>query len=480
MSKKEKIDPEYYMEKAPVSKAIRYMAIPMILMTMIDVIYNMTDAYFIGMLNNTAMLAAITLAMPFMVLTMAISMLFSIGGSTFVSRLMGEKNTEKTKLVSSTSFWFSVISGAIVGVVCLIFLTPLVHLFGAGGDVFPYARDYVMILAAGSPFLIANFVLSGLIRGEGASKVALMGLLISVLANLILDPIFIFGLNGGIMGAAVALIVGNILSVSYYIYHITSKSRVESVSLKHFTPSKEILTEIFKVGVGGLMMAGFMFISMLVFNNYFAMYGDAAVAGFGVGFRVVQISDAVGMGITEGVVPLIAYAYSAGNFVRLKELLRKTAIYLASVTILMAVILSVIRSPLIGLFSSDPEVISMGGQVLTIMLLATIFAAFASFFEGIFQAFGKGMQSSVMGIVRGASLMPIVIVMNALFLLNGVLWSSLVADVLACALGLVLWYTLKKKGLERPATGADRTDGQNMIAEGPEVTAGKEIIQATN
>jgi putative MATE family efflux protein len=480
MSKKEKVDPEYYMEKAPVSKAIRYMVIPMILMSMIDVIYNITDAYFIGMLNNTAMLAAITLAMPFMVLTMAISMLFSIGGSTFVSRLMGEKNTEKTKLVSSTSFWFSIISGAIVGVICLIFLTPLVHLFGAGGDVFPYARDYIMVLAIGSPFLIANFVLSGLIRGEGSSRVALVGLLISVLANLILDPVFIFGLNGGMIGAAAALIIGNILSVSYYIHHITSKSRIESVSPKHFMPSKEILAEIFKVGVGALMMAGFMFISMLVFNNYFALYGETAIAGFGVGFRVVQVSEAIGMGITEGVVPLIAYAYSAGNVVRLKEILKKTATYLCIVTVVMAVTMSFVRSPLIGLFTSDPEVISIGGQVLTIMLLATIFAAFASLFEGIFQAFGKGIQCSVLGIVRGASMMPIVIIMNALFLLNGVLWSSFIADVLSCALGLILWYMMTKKGLERTVKGAVHTKRENLTTKEPEFSAEKEIVQATN
>jgi len=435
----------YYLEKAPVSKAIMHMVIPMMLSLMAMLLYNITDAFFIGKLNNTAMMAAVTLALPFSTILMALGNLFGAGAGTYVSRLLGESDFKSVKSVSSVNFWSSLITGCIFMLICLPLLTPILHLLGANGATMSYTRDYVLIFVIGAPFIIANFSLEQIVRAEGASTASMIGMLSGVIINMILDPIFIFVFHLDILGAALASVLGNMFSVAWYIYYLQKKSTVQSVSIKDFKPSKKIYKNIFKVGVSAFLLDGFMAITCLLANNFAVIYGDNVVAGFGICQRIVQIVDFVSISFSMGTVPLIAFAYSAKSNERLSKIIRITTLYLVSITIGLSVILLVFRAQIIGVFSIDPKVIAIGQTILIAQLCSTIFAGLSALFTGIFQAFGKGVQSTVMSIMRGIAFIPILIIGNLLFAVNGVIWAMTISEAFACMVGVILYLTLKEK-----------------------------------
>lgn len=443
--KQQEKDTVYYLEKAPVPKAIAHMSIPMVMGMVVNMIYNIADAYFIGRLNHTAMLAAITLALPFTAILMAVGQIFGIGGSTYIARLLGEKEEGNARKASSVNFYLALLSGLVFMLICLPFLSPVLQVLGAKGETLQYTKDFVLVYAVGSPFVIANFTLAETVRAEGASTESMIGMVISVVINIILDPVFIFTLKMNVMGAAFATVIGNVCAALYYVWYLKEKSKVQSVSRKDFKPTGEMLSNIFKVGISAFLLNIFLVVSSLMFNNYAMIYGDNVVAAFGVANRVVQICDFIGMGLYTGVVPLIAFTYSAAKQERLSQVLKTTALYLVGITLVVAIMLFLFRQQVIGIFSTDDAVIHAGVETLTALLVSTLFAGFSGLFTSMFQAFGKGVQSNIMSVARGVALIPIIILGNISFGLNGVIWSLPVSEFCACIVGLLLWMSSKKK-----------------------------------
>jgi multidrug efflux pump len=448
MNQIEKNDAMYYLEKAPVPEAIAHMAIPMVLGMIVNMIYNITDAYFIGRLENTSMLASMTLALPFTTILMALGEIFGTGGSTYISRLLGEKNMEGVKKASSVNFYLSLFSGIVFLLICISALPFVLNMLGATGETWMHTRDYIFAYAIGSPFIIANFTLAQTVRGEGAATESMIGMIISVAVNIILDPVFIFLFKMDVLGASIATVIGNICAVIYYIYYLKEKSSVQSVSFKDFKPSKEIICNIFKIGISAFLLSGFLIVSSLMFNHYAVMYGDHVVAAFGVANRVCQISDFVGMGLYMGVVPLIAFSYSSNNTERLSKVLKTTALYLVSIILAIAVVLFIFRTQVLELFSSDEAVITIGAVILAALLVSTLFAGLSGLLTSMFQAFGKGGQANIMSAARGVALIPIIMIGNSLFQLNGVIWSMTASEICAALIGLFLWLSSKKEIME--------------------------------
>lgn len=439
----------YYLEKAPVTKAIAHMAIPMILGMVVNMVYNITDAYFIGRLNSTPMLASITLALPFTTILMALGELFGTGGSTYISRLLGEKKIDCIRKASSVNLYLSLFSGIIFMLACLPALSPILKLLGATGETLLYTKSFIIAYAIGSPFVIANFTLAQMVRGEGAATESMIGMIVSVAVNIVLDPVFIFLFHMDVMGASIATVIGNACAVIYYIFYLKNKSQFQSVSIKDFKPDKEILFNILKIGISAFLLSGFLIVSSLMFNNYAVMYGDHVVAAFGVANRICQISDFIGMGLYMGVVPLIAYSYSSNNTERLNKILRTTALYLVGIICSIAVVLFLFRTQVFKMFSSDEAVIKIGVIILSALLLSTLFAGISGLLTSMFQAFGKGFQSNVMSVTRGVALIPIIIIGNSLFQLNGVIWSMTSSEICACLIGLFLWVISKKDIMQK-------------------------------
>lgn len=433
----------YWLLDAPVTKAIWHMAIPMMLGMSINIIYNITDTFFIGRLNDTAALAAISLLLPFTTILMAIGNLFGTGGSTLFSRLLGSENTDRTKQCSATTLWLSFLFGLLTAIISIIFSNYIIRLLGADSNTFAYVKQYLIFYGMGAPFIIANFTLEQLIRGDGKSVESMIGMMISIGANIILDPILMFGLQLGISGAAIATVIGNAFAVIYYIVCIQRADNQLSALPKYFRLEKQMLKEIFLVGLSAMLLDILLIVSSLMFNYYALKYGDYVLAGFGISQKLVQIVDLIGMGLYMGVIPLIATAYGARNELRVKEIIKKTALYLALVITCLFTILFTCRNFIVHCFSNDSDVIRIGAYILTVQLCSSFFAAGAGLLTGIFQAKGEGTLAVVMSVMRGIMLIPAIIFGNYLFKMNGVIFSLLVAEAISCITGLVL-YKLKK------------------------------------
>lgn len=433
----------YWLLDAPVTKAIWHMAIPMMLGMSINIIYNITDTFFIGRLNDTAALAAISLLLPFTTILMAIGNLFGTGGSTLFSRLLGSENTDRTKQCSATTLWLSFLFGLLTAIISIIFSNYIIRLLGADSNTFAYVKQYLIFYGMGAPFIIANFTLEQLIRGDGKSVESMIGMMISIGANIILDPILMFGLQLGIRGAAIATVIGNAFAVIYYIVCIQRADNQLSALPKYFRLEKQMLKEIFLVGLSAMLLDILLIVSSLMFNYYALKYGDYVLAGFGISQKLVQIVDLIGMGLYMGVIPLIATAYGARNELRVKEIIKKTALYLALVITCLFTILFTCRNFIVHCFSNDSDVIRIGAYILTVQLCSSFFAAGAGLLTGIFQAKGEGTPVVVMSVMRGIMLIPAIIFGNYLFKMNGVIFSLLVAEAISCITGLVL-YKLKK------------------------------------
>lgn len=443
-------DSLYFLEKAPVPKAIAHMAIPMTLSMVLDLVYNLVNAFFIGQLSNTAMMAAITLAFPFQILLMGVAQIFGVGAGTLIARLLGEKNEEAVKRTSAVAFYLSLAAGVLVTVVLLPILQPLLGLMGIRGEALTATSDYLVVMLLGSPFVIATIALAELIRSEGASTASMTGMVISIVINICLDPLLIFVFKMNVTGAALATVLANFVAVAFFVRHLAFKSPYQSLKLRDFRPTKALLADIFQVGFAAFLFSTLMIVAALVFNVYALKYGDSVVAAFGVANRLVQIVEFLGSGIFAGIVPLMAYSYASGNHHRLSQVIRTSLTVFATITLVLGTLFFVFRIPIFSLFSGDPQVLQIGFVILAAMLLATLFSGISSIYTDVFQAFGAGLQSNAMALIRGLALVPMIVLGNLWFGLEGTIWSLMAAEVTASILGTLLWLASRKKLMSRP------------------------------
>lgn len=379
----------YYFEKAPVTKAVAHFAVPMMLGTSMNVIYSILNAYFLGTLHNTAMLTALALTLPLFAIIMALGNLIGMGGGTFISRLLGEKKYDDVKHVSSFAFYSSLVLGLIVMAVGLPLINPIVHGLGATPDSFGFTKDYVVIMLIGSPFVILFFTLENNVRSEGAAITSMIGMILSVVVNIILDALVIFVLHWGVIGVATATVISNFGASAYYTFHIGYKSQFLAASLKWFKATKDILSNVFKIGVPVFIMCILLGAMSLVLNHFLVEYGDQAVAAYGISSRLLQFPEFILMGLCEGVVPLIAFTFTA-NKVRMQQTIGFTIKAIVALAVIFGVIVYLTSDRLIGLFTNDPQLIEMGSYILHVTFLFLFISGTTTLFTGIFQATAQG------------------------------------------------------------------------------------------
>lgn len=327
-------------------------------------------------------------------------------------------------------------------------------LLGADAVTFAYVKEYLLFYGLGAPIIAANFTLEQLVRGDGKSVESMLGMMISVGTNIVLDPIFMFGLHYGIGGAAIATVLGSAAAVMYYIVSIQQADGQLSVRPHDFKPEKAMLKEIFSVGVSAMLMDVLLVVSSLLFNYYAMQYGDYVLAGFGISQKIVQIVDLISMGLYMGVIPLVAVASGAHNSSRAREVILKTAQYLVLLITGLFLVLLCFRRMIIRCFSADPDVLHIGAFILTVQLCSSFFAAGTGLLTGIFQAEGDGAKATIMTVTRGIILIPVVILGNRFFGVEGVIYSLLAAEMVSCLMGLVLYKTPSKRRISAAQSSA--------------------------
>ncbi len=439
----------HYFEKAPVAKAVAHFAVPMMLGTSMSVIYSILNAFFLGTLHNTAMLTALALTLPLFALIMALGNLIGMGSGTFISRLLGEKKYDDAKHVSSFAFYSSLVLGLIVMAVGFPLIDSIVRGLGATPDSFGFTKDYVTIMLIGSPFVVLFFTLENIVRSEGAAITSMAGMILSVIVNVVLDALVIFVFHWDVIGVACATIVANLAASVFYSIHLGYKSSFLSISAKWFKISLDILSNVFKIGIPVFVMSLFLGAMSLVLNHFLIEYGDQAAAAYGISSRLMQFPEFILMGLCEGVVPLIAFLFTA-NKLRMKQTIGFTLKAIAALAAVFGVMVYLISDHLVGLFTNDPQLIEMGSYILHVTFLSLFITGITTLFTGIFQATAQGTAAFIMSIIQGMTLIPVLYIANRMNGFHGVVWSLVIADAVAFLVGAFMLYVLRNK--LQPAT----------------------------
>jgi multidrug efflux pump len=434
----------WYLSAAPIVRALLHLCVPMAAAMIVGAVYNVINAGFIGSLHDTTLLAAITFGTPLLGLVMGVGGVFGAGGGALVSRLLGAAEHDPTKAseikrVSSFALWGAVIVGAILGGIGLLLLHPLVAVLGANAAAVPATTSYVAVMLAFVPVLAAAFCLEQLVRAEGAARQVMIGLIGSTVANLVFDILFILVLHWGVAGAALSMGLANLGVVVYFIVWLQRHSEHMSLAPRWFTLSATVLKPVFGVGIGELLQSAFLIVTSLVLNNLAAGYGDGPLAAMGVAVRIAQVPEFLVMGVTIGVLPLLAYSFGKGDRARLSAALRGSAIAVGVITVVFATVVFLLRDQVFSAFVADRSVLAIGVTILTAQLVAMIANGFTGLLTSLFQATGRSVPSIVISMGQGVLFIPIVILGNLWFGLPGIIWSLTVSEVLVFLVGAGMW-----------------------------------------
>lgn len=451
---KENID---IMENEPVKSAILKLALPTMIAMAVQIIYNLTDMFFIGQTGNPDMVAAITVASPIFMFAQAIGNVFGVGSSSYISRKLGEKEYDEAKHTSAVAIYTSTIAAIVITVLLLIFMEPLLPIIGTSSKTIDFTRDYLKIIAIFAPALVLQVSLSGIVRSEGATRKAMIGMVIGIVINIILDPIFIlerinvFGLsiNGlglGTAGAAWATITGNIIGAIYFITHFISKKTILSIKLKDFKPTKKIYGETFKIGIPSAISSLIMSISFILVNILASSYGDYVVAGNGVQMRVASMAFMLIMGMAQGYQPFAGYCYGSKKYDRLISGFKITLLYSTILSVLSTIFFLSYGKDIIKLFIDDVPTIDAGWQFLKAFCIAVPFIGIQVTLMVTFQSTGKALKAMIVSLGRQCIIyIPLLLILNKLFGFSGFIYAQPIADNLTTVIAVILSVSFLKE-----------------------------------
>ena len=436
-------------ETLAVPKAIAKLALPTMLGMLVTVIYNLADTFFVGQLNDANQVAAVTLTTPVFMWFMALGSIFGIGGGSYISRLLGQKQFDKCKTTCSVAFYLAIVVGVICMTLGIIFIDPLLSLIGANNATWEFTKSYLVIFIAGAPFVIVSFVFGQIIRAEGAAKQAMIGMMIGTILNIILDPLFIITFKLDVAGAAYATVIANIVTVLYYIRYCLKESPYLSVLPKHFKISRDILKNIFPIGIPASLNGLLFGTSALVLNNVAKSYGNSVIAAIGIVSKATMFPAMLLIGLCVGIQPLIGYNYAAGNHKRLTDVIKTTLIFGTIFGIITTIMLVFLSPYIVSAFLDDAEVISLGTRILNINTLSIPFLCTLFLMTNIFQALGKALPSMILSISRqGLIFIPVVVIANNLIGLNGIIWAQPISDILSSIIAVLLYIKTCCKDIE--------------------------------
>jgi multidrug efflux pump len=432
---------------APVPKAVINNVVPSIVSMIMVLIYNLADTFFIGQTKNAYMVAAISVATPAFLLFMAIGMLFGIGGTSLISRSLGEGKAEKARNASAFCFWTGLVIGIFSMIVIFVFAVPVSRAIGASDDTVGYASQYLSIVSTAIPFLIVSNSFSNIIRAEGNANVAMMGMLIGNLINIVLDPVMILGLGWDVAGAAIATVLGNVFAALYYIRHLLSKNASLSILPKYYRAGSGIAAGVLAIGIPASLNSILMSLSNIVVNNIMIAYGDMAVAGLGVAMKVNMIVVMLLIGLGTGIQPVLGYCFGAGNRKRYMDVLKFSLILAFALSAVMTVICYCGASPLVHAFLEDPDAFAYGMSFARIYIYSGPVMGILFVFINAIQSTGAALPALILSISRqGIIYLPVLFLFRNLFNSARMLAAAQpITDYLSTALAVVLFlFTCRK------------------------------------
>lgn len=431
---------------APISKALLAMGIPTMLGMMVNAIYNLVDAYFVGGLG-TSQMGAISVVYPLGQIVVGLGLLFGNGSASYLSRLLGNRDQEQADRVASTALYSSVAVGAVLIIFSMIFLRPILRLLGATDSIMPYAMTYAGIYVVSCIFNVFNVTMNNIVTSEGAAKTTMFALMAGAVLNIGLDPVFIYTLDMGVAGAAIATAISQIVSTLIYLTFIFRKKSIYSFKIKNCTFTKEIMSEIFKIGIPTLVFQILTSLSISLVNTQAGPYGDSVIAGMGAVTRIVSMGSLIVFGFIKGFQPIAGYSYGAKKFDRLHKAIRTSILWSTVFCVIYGLLLTIFSSRIIAQFTDgDLEMIRVGTQSLRINGLSFLLFGFYTVYSSLFLALGKGLEGFVLGACRqGICFVPVILILPVFWGINGILYVQPIADVLSAIITIFMALHLHKE-----------------------------------
>lgn len=432
-------------ERKPIPGAVAQLAVPTILSSLVMVLYNMADTFFVGMLGDPVQNAGVTLVAPVMLAFNAVNNLFGVGSSSMMSRALGRKDYDMVARSSVFGFWCSIISGLAFSLLCTVFLGPLLALLGADESTLEATKGYMFwTVNVGAMPSILNVVMAYLVRSEGAAMHASIGTMSGCILNMILDPIFIlpWGFGMGAAGAGLATFISNCVACLYFLILVCAKRGRTYVCLdiRRLSFEKRIVKGVCAVGIPASIQNLLNVTGMTILNNFASGYGASVVAAVGIAQKINQVPYNISNGLSQGVMPLVSYNYASGNAKRMKGTVMFTGKLAVSALTLLAILFIAFPSAFIATFMKDPEVVEYGAAFLRGFSTALPFHCIDFLAVAVFQATGMGHYSLIFAILRKIILeIPALIILNMVFPLYGLAYAQLVAEsILAVAAVIML------------------------------------------
>ena len=438
----------------PIPKAVMQLAIPTVISSLVMVIYNLADTYFVGMLNDPIQNAAVTLAAPVLLAFNAINNLFGVGSSSMMSRALGSKDMDTVYKSSAFGFYCALFSGLLFSVLYTVFSAPLLVVLGANAETAQATGGYLLwTVSFGAAPAILNVVMAYLVRAEGASLHASIGTMSGCLLNILLDPIFVlpWGLNLGAAGAGCATFISNCVACLYFfvLLFVRRGRTYVCINPRQFRPTMRIVRGVCGVGIPASIQNLLNVTGMTVLNNFAASFGSDAVAAMGIAQKINTVPFQVALGISQGIMPLISYNYASGNTRRMKKTFFFTARISLSFLFLVMIAYLVFAGNLVRMFMDNEQIVAYGTSFLRGMCLAMPFLCMDFLAVGVFQACGLGKEAFIFAVLRKIVLeIPALFILNWLFPLYGLAYAQLVAEVILAAAAIIVLARLFRR-LER-------------------------------
>ncbi|MCI8465221.1 MAG: MATE family efflux transporter [Lachnospiraceae bacterium] len=430
----------------PISQAVFKNALPATAAMLMVLVYNLADTFFIGQTHDALQVAAVSLATPVFLMFMAVGTMFGVGGTSVISRAMGEGRTVYAKKVCSFCMWGCVMVGIVMSVCMLIFIDPILSLIGASTDTWNLVKTYLTIVVCSGPFVLISNCYSNVIRTEGESTKAMMGTLLGNLMNVILDLIFILGFGWDIAGAAIATVIGNVIGAGYYIAYFVWGKSLLSISMKDFSIKDKVASDVLVIGVPAALGSMLMSVSQIIINSQMAEYGDIAVAAMGIAMKVVIITGMVCMGLGQGVQPILGYCVGAKLWDRFQKVLRYSLAFAFLLSVILTGVCYLFTNQIVSAFLTDVTAFGYAAQFSKILLSTSFLFGVFYVLTNALQAMGAATAALVINVSRqGIIFIPALFILKTIVGMTGLVWAQPVADVVSLATAYILYINTSKK-----------------------------------
>lgn len=413
-----------------IDKALFKLGIPMVISLLVAALYNVVDTYFVSGLGKEAV-AAVSVAFPIQLIFLGIGLTFGAGAGSYISRLLGGNDKKEASIVATVALLTSAILGIVTAIALFCYLDGVLKFMGAIPSIIEISKSYTGIFIVGGILGMVNVTLGNLAVAQGAAKISLKAMIVGSISNMILDPIFIFGLNLGVRGAAIATLIARVItSLMYLIYFVGDKNLIE-IKLPNFKPTVAIYKEILKIGISMLILQILQTISISKISYAASFYGEEAIAAMGIVLRIVTLGTNVVFGYMKGLQPLAGFNYGAKNYERVREAIKASVKWTNVFCVVWTVIVYIFAPSILSIFGTDENVLNIAVPALRAAVIMFITFGFQFTYSTLYLSTGKALGGVFLNSLRqGIVFIPIILLLPKLMGLNGVIYAQTISDLI--------------------------------------------------